>query len=126
MLDFTRALYLGLQHPSGSLRPWAKFTTGVPSALANGGNETLTGMLGGLGFLGLVDMIFGKYGLTIGAGGICLFVGWRWGIKNALEEIGGGGHPLPAGALWGFLVRFLCPLAIAGILVMVVMGVGSF
>ena len=33
MLDFTSALYLGLQHPSGSLRPWRQFTTGAPAAL---------------------------------------------------------------------------------------------
>lgn len=34
MLDFTSALYLGLRHPSGSLRPWAQHRTGRPPALA--------------------------------------------------------------------------------------------
>ena len=34
MLDFTSALYLGMRHPSGSLRPWPQLTTGVPPALA--------------------------------------------------------------------------------------------
>ena len=34
MLDFTSALYLGLRHASGSLRPWAQLTSGVPAALA--------------------------------------------------------------------------------------------
>jgi 8-amino-7-oxononanoate synthase len=33
VLDFTSALYLGLQHPSPSLRPWHQLTTGVPAAL---------------------------------------------------------------------------------------------
>jgi 8-amino-7-oxononanoate synthase len=33
MLDFTSSLYLGLQHPSWSLRPWTQFTTGVPAVL---------------------------------------------------------------------------------------------
>ena len=33
VLDFTSALYLGLQHPSRSLRPWRQFTTGAPAAL---------------------------------------------------------------------------------------------
>ena len=33
MLDFTSALYLGLQHPSRSLRPWRSLTTGAPAAL---------------------------------------------------------------------------------------------
>jgi 8-amino-7-oxononanoate synthase len=33
MPDFTSALYLGLRHPAHALRPWARLTTGVPSAL---------------------------------------------------------------------------------------------
>ena len=33
MLDFTSALYLGIRHPSRSLRPWSQFTTGKPAAL---------------------------------------------------------------------------------------------
>lgn len=34
MLDFTSALYLGLRHPTRSLRPWARLTSGRPAALA--------------------------------------------------------------------------------------------
>jgi 8-amino-7-oxononanoate synthase len=33
VLDFTSALYLGLRHPSPSLRPWLELTTGKPAAL---------------------------------------------------------------------------------------------
>lgn len=33
MLDFTSALYLGLQHPSGSLPAWTSLTLGKPAAL---------------------------------------------------------------------------------------------
>lgn len=33
MIDFTSALYLGLRHPSESLRPWRSYTTGTPAAL---------------------------------------------------------------------------------------------
>jgi 8-amino-7-oxononanoate synthase len=33
VLDFTSALYLGLQHPGSSLRPWPELTTGKPAAL---------------------------------------------------------------------------------------------
>ncbi len=35
MLDFTSALYLGMRHPSWSLRPWVQFTMGRPAALAS-------------------------------------------------------------------------------------------
>jgi 8-amino-7-oxononanoate synthase len=34
MLDFTSALYLGMSHPSSSLRPWSQLTIGAPAALA--------------------------------------------------------------------------------------------
>lgn len=33
MLNFASALYLGLNHPTKSLRPWTQFTTGQPAAL---------------------------------------------------------------------------------------------
>jgi 8-amino-7-oxononanoate synthase len=33
VLDFTSALYLGMRHPSPSLRPWPGLTTGKPAAL---------------------------------------------------------------------------------------------
>ena len=33
VLDFTSALYLGLRHPSSSLRPWSGLTTGKPAVL---------------------------------------------------------------------------------------------
>ena len=39
MLDFTSSLYLGLRHPSASLRPWSQLTTGKPAALAAPVNE---------------------------------------------------------------------------------------
>jgi 8-amino-7-oxononanoate synthase len=38
MIDFTSALYLGLRHPSWALRPWRRFTTGVPAALREPGS----------------------------------------------------------------------------------------
>jgi 8-amino-7-oxononanoate synthase len=34
VLDFTSALYLGLRHPSASLRPWSRLTSGKPAVLA--------------------------------------------------------------------------------------------
>jgi 8-amino-7-oxononanoate synthase len=37
VLDFTSALYLGLRHPSGSLRAWSALTTGKPIVLETPG-----------------------------------------------------------------------------------------
>ena len=46
MLDFTSALYLGMHHPSRSLRPWRQLTLGVPAALAEppGAGEVAQGL----------------------------------------------------------------------------------
>ena len=102
------------------------FALAVPSALSTGANPALSGMAGGNGFLGLMDILFGKYGLTLGALGICLFAGWRWGVANALQEIEGGGHKLPGAPVWKFLVRYVCPLALLIILFMVITGKANF
>jgi NSS family neurotransmitter:Na+ symporter len=85
----------------------ACFFLAVPSALSTG-------------FLDLQSIIFGNFALSIGALFICLFVGWRWGIPAALDEIARGGQPLPGGAMWGVLVKYVCPLAIAAIILFIV------
>jgi 8-amino-7-oxononanoate synthase len=36
LIDFTSSLYLGIRHPSRSLRPWFQFTTGKPAAAGEG------------------------------------------------------------------------------------------
>ena len=49
MLDFTSALYLGMRHASGSLRPWGQLTTGAPAALeAPPGAGNIAGRLAAL------------------------------------------------------------------------------
>jgi len=45
MLDFTSALYLGLRHPSRSLRPWASLATGRPALLEASPDGTLAAEL---------------------------------------------------------------------------------
>lgn len=94
----------------------ACFALAIPSALSLGANAFLTNLADGTGFLGLANIIFGNYFLSIGAIFICLFVGWKWGIPQAVAEIERGGK-LPASHLWGVLVRFVCPVAVAIVLI---------
>lgn len=48
-LNFTSVLYLGLRHPSASLRHWSQFTMGVPAALDEyQGGRRVAGMLAAL------------------------------------------------------------------------------
>jgi 8-amino-7-oxononanoate synthase len=49
MLDFTSALYLGIRHPSRSLRSWPSLTTGKPAVLeAPRGSESVASSLADL------------------------------------------------------------------------------
>jgi len=96
----------------------ACFVMAVPSALSQGAVGFLTDFLGmGLSFLDLQNIIWGNYSLSFGALGLCVFVGWKWGVPAALESLRGGGHSLPAPALWSLLVRFVCPVAVGAILI---------
>ncbi|MCP4656460.1 MAG: sodium-dependent transporter [bacterium] len=95
------------------------FLVAVPSALSYGASPYLTTMLS-TGFLGLMNIVFGNYALSIGALFICLFVGWRWKIAKARAELEAGGHRFPDGGVWGFLVRFVCPVAVILILAFII------
>jgi SNF family Na+-dependent transporter len=76
----------------------------------------------GKDFLSVQNTIFGNYSLTVGALLMCLFVGWTWGVKPALDSLTSGGHRLPAAPLWSALVRFVCPLAILVVLGFIISG----
>lgn len=91
------------------------FLIAIPSALSQGASETLSNTPGG-DFLSLANIIFGNYFLSIGAVFICLFVGWKWGVHEAIAEMSRNGR-LPAASLWSFMVRYVCPVAVVIVLV---------
>ncbi|MGH9382122.1 MAG: sodium-dependent transporter [Thermoanaerobaculia bacterium] len=93
----------------------ACFLLALPSALSQGVVPSL-GNVFGMSFLDLQNAIFGNYSLSIGALLICLFVGWKWGIGRALDNIEMGGGRMPGRRAFGFVVRYVCPLAIAFVL----------
>ena len=92
------------------------FLLGVPSALSNGAVPSFSGILD------VVDRYFGNISLVLGALLLSLFVGWKWGIPNALDEIGQSRAEFRFAALWGFLLRYACPIAIVTILVNILIG----
>ena len=55
--------------------------------------------------------------LPICAFGECLFVGWIWKTKNVEEEVMKKGVSFKWAKLYGVLVKYLCPVAIAIILI---------
>ncbi|MBN2496440.1 MAG: sodium-dependent transporter [Deltaproteobacteria bacterium] len=103
---------------------------GVPSALGCGAVACLSKVVElqgkSVGFLELMDKVFGKLTLTLGALLISLVVGWVWGIGKAKDEIRHGNSGFAVlGSVWSFLLRFLCPLAIATILVFLIIDPGA-
>jgi NSS family neurotransmitter:Na+ symporter len=94
---------------------------GLPSALAFGAVGVFTLVPGaGMDFLTLMSVIFGNYSLSVGSLLLAVFVGYRWGVAGAAREIQAGGIPFGLRPVWSFLIRFLCPVAVAIIIVYIV------
>ena len=99
----------------------ATFVIGVPSALASGAVPFFSDLPGAApDFLSLMNIIFGNYALTIGSLGLAIFVGYRWGVKAAAAEIESEGVTFGLKHAWGFMLRFLAPVGITGILVYII------
>ena len=95
----------------------AAFIIGIPSAISLGATEWFSNLpLFNLGFLDLMNAIFGNYSLSIGSFLIAIFAGYKWGIKAVQNEIEQQGNVFKAKLIWAFLIRFICPIAIAIIL----------
>ncbi len=106
------------------------FCMGIFSALSVGAVPGLSAIvtLGDrtLGFLDLMDLISGQCSMTFGAMMVAIFVGWRWGTKNLLEEISHNGHVGPARKLVAFLIRWVCPLVMLFLAVYILMHPSVF
>ncbi|MEM7152294.1 MAG: sodium-dependent transporter [Myxococcota bacterium] len=85
------------------------FLLAIPSALSQGAMDISAF---GQSFLDLMNILFGNISLSLGALLISVFAGWRWGVDKALGEMG---NP-SISPLLSVAIRFLCPLAVAGIM----------
>ncbi len=96
------------------------FVLGIPSALSFGafGEYKLFGM----NFFDIVDQIASNYLLHLGGLLICVFVGYVWGSKPALEEVHIGEHKFPFAGGWVFLIKYISPFAVGIILIAKLMG----
>jgi len=91
------------------------FFVGIPSALSWGGMEFFTKIK----FFSLFDIIFGNIALAVGAFFICIFLGYVWGVKKAIQEIFSGNSRFKIKPIWIFSVKFLTPVAIIIILIFI-------
>lgn len=88
------------------------FLLGIPSALSYGPWSSFKIL--GLTFFNLADFLAANIFLPLGGIFIALFVGWFWGIKNALPHLKEGAEKFPNyySNLWSFLIRFVAPVLI--------------
>jgi len=91
------------------------FLLSIPSALGNGAIAALSSFPAALGgnFLGFMALAWNSYALPIGGFFISIFVGYRFGLGKAIEELTAESAWFPSPALWGFLIRYVSPAAIA-------------
>lgn len=88
---------------------------GIPSSLSLGVWSGFT--VGGKGFLDLMDYLTSNILLPVGGFFIAIFVGWVVYPKVIAELTNQGERPFPYARLWGFVCRYVAPVAIAWILV---------
>ena len=105
------------------------FVAGLPSALSQGTVDALShfNFLGQTDFLSLMNFLFSDLSLSIGGFFVCVFVGWVWGSRNAVQEIGTGTGEMTKRVLfgWEFLIKFVCPVIIFFVLLNV-FGINIF
>ena len=88
------------------------FLLGIPSSLSMGPWSDIT-LFRGLVIFDAVDFIASNVLLPLGGLLLCIFVGWVWGIDNAVKEATSNGkQPFVLATFWGFLVKYVAPIAI--------------
>lgn len=92
------------------------FLLGIPSALSNGGVNSLTKA----NFMVIMDLVFGNIMLALGGVLICLFLAYSWKVKNSLKEISIGSKRFKLKTLWTFNIKYLAPFAVILIIVFIV------
>lgn len=110
------------RHKACFLAGGGAFILGIPAALSTGASTFLSSIpLLQMGFLDLMDMLFGNVALTVGGFLLCVFVGWYWSPEEALAAVMEGSAYPSLGRPWFLLIRYLCPLAIGTILLQLLM-----
>lgn len=106
------------------------FLAGLPAALSLGAVDWLSSLFEiegrNYGFLDMMNLLFGQYSLIIGSLGVSIFVGWKWGVAKANSEIAEGHPDFSNKMTYAFFIRFLAPIAIAGLLVYLILNPNAF
>jgi len=107
------------------------FVLGIFSALSLGAVSGLSHIIDigprSLGFLDMMDLLFGQFSLTLGALLIALFVGWKWGTRALVAELALKGETSRRmSGLIAFLIRYVCPLVLIALLLYLAFDPNAF
>ncbi|SNT09398.1 neurotransmitter:Na+ symporter, NSS family [Anaerovirgula multivorans] len=98
------------------------FTLGIPSSLAQGVWSHIRPFRD-LDILDSIDFVASNVMLPLSGLLLCLFIGWVWGIDNALKEATNNGKiSFKLAPFWAFLIKWVAPIAI---LVVFIQGLRS-
>ncbi len=88
------------------------FIVGLPSSLGMGALSHIT-LIRDLNIMDSIDFFASNLLLPIGGFFLCIFLGWIWGIENAIKEATNEGTiSFKLAGVWSFLIRFVAPIAI--------------
>jgi neurotransmitter:Na+ symporter, NSS family len=88
------------------------FIVGLPSSLGMGALSHIT-LIRGLDIMDSIDFVASNLLLPIGGFFLCIFIGWIWGIENAIKEASNEGTlNFKLAGVWSFLIKFVAPIAI--------------
>ncbi|MGV8982874.1 sodium-dependent transporter [Clostridium sp.] len=93
----------------------AVFALSIPSTLSFGIWSNIK--IFNKNFFDLFDFVASNIFLPVGGILICIFVGWIWGSKNAVEEITSDGlYSFKFAKIYSFIIKFVAPISISIIL----------
>lgn len=87
------------------------FALGVPSALSFGVMSDVKFF--GMTFFDMIDNFASNYLLPLGGMLTAIFAGWIWGVAAVRKEIEKHETRFHWAKIWGFLIRFITPVAVA-------------
>jgi NSS family neurotransmitter:Na+ symporter len=93
------------------------FIIGIPSSLANGPVMADMKFIKGLNFFDSMSYISESILLPLAGLLLAIFIGWVWGVDKAIAEANNNGKvKFGLAPVWGFLIKWVVPVAIFVIL----------
>ncbi|HHW61440.1 MAG TPA: sodium-dependent transporter [Syntrophomonadaceae bacterium] len=88
------------------------FIFSIPASLSMGSWADIH-FLPGMNFFSSIDYLTSNIMLPLGGLLLCIFIGWVWGVDNAVKEItNDGAISFRMVSLWSFLIKYVAPLFI--------------